>query len=45
MKKSLLAILIFQTITTHISAQEDKSEIELDQVELISSPRIEIKKI
>ena len=43
MKKSLLAILIFQTITTHINAQENKSEIELDQVELISSPRIEIK--
>ncbi len=43
MKKTLLAILIFQTITTHINAQENKSEIELDQVELISSPRIEIK--
>ena len=43
MKKSLLAILIFQTIITHINAQENKSEIELDQVELISSPRIEIK--
>ena len=43
MKKTLLAILIFQTITTHINAQENKQEIELDQVELISSPRIEIK--
>ena len=43
MKKILLAILIFQIITTHINAQENKSEIELDQVELISSPRIEIK--
>jgi len=43
MKKTLLAILIFQAITTHINAQENKSEIELDQVELISSPRIEIK--
>ena len=43
MKKTLLAILIFQIITTHINAQENKSEIELDQVELISSPRIEIK--
>ena len=43
MKKTLLAILIFQAITTHVNAQENKSEIELDQVELISSPRIEIK--
>ena len=43
MKKTLLVILIFQIITTHINAQENKSEIELDQVELISSPRIEIK--
>ena len=43
MKKTLLAILIFQIITTHINAQENKSEIELDQVELITSPRIEIK--
>ena len=43
MKKTLLAILIFQIITTHINAQENKSEIELDQVELIASPRIEIK--
>ena len=43
MKKTLLVILIFQAITTHINAQENKSEIELDQVELISSPRIEIK--
>ena len=43
MKKTLLAILIFQAITTHINAQENKQEIELDQVELISSPRIEIK--
>ena len=43
MKKTLLVILIFQAITTHINAQENKQEIELDQVELISSPRIEIK--
>ncbi len=43
MKKTLLIILIFQAITTHINAQINKSEIELDQVELISSPRIEIK--
>ena len=43
MKKTLLIILIFQAITTHINAQENKSEIKLDQVELISSPRIEIK--
>ena len=43
MKKTLLVILIFQAITTDINAQENKSEIELDQVELISSPRIEIK--
>ena len=45
MKKTLLIILIFQAITTHINAQENKSEIKLDQVELISSPRIEIKNI
>lgn len=43
MKKTLLIILIFQAITTHINAQENKSEIKLDQVELISSPRIKIK--
>jgi len=43
MKKTFLIILIFQAITTHINAQENKSEIELDEVELISSPRIEIK--
>ena len=43
MKNIILAILIFQVITTHINAQENKSEIELDQVELMSSPRIEIK--
>ena len=43
MKKTLLVLLIFQAITIHINAQENKSEIELDQVELISSPRIEIK--
>ena len=43
MKKTFLAILIFQIITTNINAQENKSEIELDQVELITSPRIEIK--
>ena len=44
MKKTLLVILIFQIITTHINAQENKSEIELDQVELMSSPRIEVDK-
>ena len=43
MKKTLFVILIFQAITTHINAQENKQEIELDQVELMSSPRIEIK--
>ena len=43
MKKTLLVLLIFQAITIHINAQENKQEIELDQVELISSPRIEIK--
>ena len=42
MKKTIFIILIFQSITSHINAQEDKKEIELDQVELISSPRIEI---
>jgi len=43
MKKTLLVILIFQIITSYVNAQENKSEIELDQVELMSSPRIEIK--
>ena len=43
MKKILFVILIFQSITSYVNAQENKQEIELDQVELISSPRIEIK--
>ena len=37
-------ILIFQSITSYINAQENKKEIELDQVELMSSPRIEVSK-
>ena len=44
MKKTLLVILIFQSITSYVNAQENKQEIELDQVELMSSPRIEVNK-
>ena len=44
MKKTLFVILIFQSITSYINAQENKKEIELDQVELMSSPRIEVSK-
>ena len=42
MKKVLLASLIFQLTISYITAQENKNEIELEEVELISSPRIEI---
>ena len=42
MKKLLFVILIFQSLTIPTNAQDNKEEIELDQVELISSPRIEI---
>ena len=45
MKKLLLSILIFNTFVTHLNAQESKDEIKLDQVEIISSPRIEIKSL
>ncbi len=44
MKKTLFVILIFQSITSYVNAQENKQEIELDQVELMSSPRIEVDK-
>ena len=44
MKKILFVILIFQSITSYVNAQENKQEIELDQVELMSSPRIEVNK-
>ena len=44
MKKTLLVILIFQSITSYVNAQENKQKIELDQVELMSSPRIEVNK-
>ena len=44
MKKILFMILIFQSITSYINAQENKKEIELNQVELMSSPRIEVSK-
>ena len=43
MKKLLLSILIFNTFVTHLSAQESEDEIELDEVEILSSPRIEIE--
>ena len=42
MKKVLLALLIFQLTISYITAQENNNEIELEEVELISSPRIEI---
>ena len=42
MKKVLLVLLIFQLTISYITAQENKNEIELEEVELISSPRIEI---
>ena len=42
MKKILCALLIFQLTISYITAQENKNEIELEEVELISSPRIEI---
>ena len=45
MKKLLLSILIFNTFVTHLSAQENEDEIKLDEVEIISSPRIEIKSL
>ena len=44
MKKTIFVILIFQSITSYVNAQENKQEIELDQVELMSSPRIEVNK-
>ena len=44
MKKIIFVILIFQSITSYVNAQEKKKEIELDQVELMSSPRIEVDK-
>ena len=44
MKKILFVILIFQSITSYVNAQENKQKIELDQVELMSSPRIEVNK-
>ena len=42
MKKLLFVIFIFQSLTIPTNAQDNKEEIKLDQVELISSPRIEI---
>ena len=43
MKKLLLSILIFNTFVTHSNAQESEDEIKLDEIEILSSPRIEIK--
>ena len=45
MKKLLLSILIFNTFVTHLNAQESEDEIQLDEVEILSSPRIEIKSL
>ena len=43
MKKLLLSILIFNTFVTHSNAQESEDEIKLDEIEILSSPRIEIE--
>ena len=43
MKKLLLSILIFNTFVTRSNAQESEDEIKLDEIEILSSPRIEIK--
>ena len=45
MKKLLLSILIFNTFVTHLNAQESEDEIKLDEVEILSSPRIEIESL
>ena len=45
MKKLLLSILIFNTFVTHLNAQESEDGIKLDEVEVLSSPRIEIKSL
>ena len=45
MKKLLLSILIFNTFVTHLNAQESEDEIKLDEVEMLYSPRIEIKSL
>ena len=45
MKKLLLSIIIFNTFVTHLNAQESEDEIKLDEVEILSSPRIEIKSL
>ena len=45
MKKLLLSILIFNTFVTLLNAQESEDEIELDEVEILSSPRIEIESL
>ena len=45
MKKLLLSILIFNTFVTHLNAQESEDEIQLDEVEILSSPRIEIESL
>jgi iron complex outermembrane receptor protein len=45
MKKLLLSIIIFNTFVTHLNAQESEDEIELDEVEILSSPRIEIESL
>ena len=45
MKKLLLSILIFNTFVTRSNAQESEDEIKLDEVEILSSPRIEIKSL
>ncbi len=43
MKKLVLSILIFNTFVTHSNAQESEDEIKLDEIEVLSSPRIEIE--
>ena len=43
MKNTLLLILIFYFSIESLSAQKNKEEIKLDEIEILSSPRIEIQ--
>ena len=43
MKNTLLLILIFYFSIESLSAQKNKEQIKLDEIEILSSPRIEIQ--
>ena len=45
MKNTLLLILIFYFSIESLSAQKNKEEIKLDEIEILSSPRIEIQNL